>query len=346
MSKIENQKRKPNVILILTDDQGYGDLNFHGNEKLDTPYLNEMKTQAIEFTHFYVSPLCAPTRASVLTGRYHPRTGTLTTEQNLETFKADEVTIAQGLKKYGYKTGCFGKWHNGCFYPHNPKGKGFDEFLGFYGGFTQNYFDPVLFNIGDKQIKTEGFITDVLTEYAIKFIENNQCNPFFCFIPYNACHTPIQCPDRLFNKYKSRGLDDYNAGIYAMLENVDSNIQKIIDKIEDLKINEDTIVIFLSDNGANMLPPFFMRYNARLRGFKGTIHEGGNRVPMFIKWDNHLCKDIEIDKIAAHIDLFPTIFDLCGLDLPKTQELDGRSLVPLLKQKSDEWSDRTLYTHV
>jgi len=344
---LENaQKSPPNIVLILTDDQGYGDLKLHGNENIDTPTMDRFAETGVEFGSFYVSPLCAPTRASLLTGRYHPRTGVLTTEQNFETLNANELTIAQGLKNHGYKTACFGKWHNGCFYPHTPMGMGFDEFLGFYGGFFQNYFDATLINHKNQEIQTEGFITDVLTDYAIDFIQRHKNQCFFCYVPYNACHTPIQCPDELFKKYRKRGFDNYNAGIYAMLENADSNIQRILNALDELGLTSNTIVIFLSDNGANMSPPLFTRFNSGLRGFKGTVHEGGNRVPMFIQWKGHIEPGKKIGHISAHIDIFPTLFELCGLEIPKSLPLDGKSLVPLIRGYGVHWPERALFTHI
>ncbi|GAI49759.1 unnamed protein product, partial [marine sediment metagenome] len=182
-------------------------------------------------------------------------------------------------------------------------------------------------------------------DYALNFISRHKNQPFFCYIPYNACHTPIQCPDELFKKYKKLKLDNYNAGIYAMLENVDYNLGRIKTHLKELDLLDNTIIIFLSDNGANMLPPLFKRYNANLRGWKGTIHEGGNRVPMFMSWSKNLEPGLIINEISAHIDLLPTIFELCKLPIPKTLPLDGKSLIPLLKRKGEEWPERYIFTH-
>jgi arylsulfatase A-like enzyme len=329
----------PNVVLIMTDDQGWGDIHSHGNEKLDTPVLDKLAADGVRFERFYVSPVCAPTRASLLTGRYHLRTGVSWVTRGLETMRSEEVTIAEGLKQAGYATGCFGKWHNGAHYPYHPIGQGFDEFFGFCAGHWNNYFDTHLEDNG-KPVKTRGYITDVLTDAATAFIEKHRERPFFCYIPYNAPHGPFQVPDRYFDKYKKRGLDDRTACIYGMVENIDDNVARILKKLDDLGLTERSIVIFLTDNGANG-----QRYNDGMRGTKGSVHEGGVRVPLFIRWPGHLEPGTTVRQIAAHIDLLPTIMELCGVPMPKTLPLDGVSLVPLLKGQRIDWPDRMIFTH-
>ncbi|GAF95371.1 unnamed protein product, partial [marine sediment metagenome] len=207
---------RPNVLLIMTDDQGWGDVRSHGNDKIDTPVQDALAAQAARFGRFYVSPVCAPTRASLLTGRYHLRTGTAWVTRGLETMRSEEVTLAEILKQAGYATGCFGKWHNGAHYPHHPNGQGFDEFLGFCAGHWNNYFDTRL-EYNSETVTTGGFITDVLTDAAMAFIEKHKDHPFFCYLPYNAPHGPFQVPDRYFDKYKKRGLDDKTAAVYGMV---------------------------------------------------------------------------------------------------------------------------------
>ncbi|HLL95021.1 MAG TPA: sulfatase-like hydrolase/transferase, partial [Spirosoma sp.] len=214
---------RPNVLFILTDDQGWGDLGLHGNPHVETPHLDQLARDGAQFERFFVSPLCAPTRASLLTGRYHLRTGTVSVTGGWERMNADEQTLAEIFKQNGYATGCFGKWHNGEHYPEDPIGQGFDEFLGFCAGHWNNYFDTELQH-NDEMVPTRGFITDVLTDAAIGFIENNKEKPFFCYLPYNAPHSPFQVPDRYFDKCKARGLDDQNACVYGMVENLDDNI--------------------------------------------------------------------------------------------------------------------------
>jgi arylsulfatase A len=328
--------QQPNIVLILTDDQGYGDIHSHGNDEIDTPVLDRFAEQGVRFDRFFVSPLCSPTRAALLTGRYHPRTGVLKPMGNLETMRSEEVTIAEALKEHGYATGCFGKWHNGAYYPNTAQGQGFGEFFGFRGGFFSNYFDPEL-EWNECLVQTKGYITDILAEKAINFIEKHCNRPFFCYVPFNAPHAPMQCPDELFDKYKQRGFDDYDACIYAMCENIDMNVGKILNKLDELSLTENTIVVFMTDNGPNG-----DRYNDGMRGKKGSVHEGGNRVPLFIRWPRHIEPGSVIERIAAHIDVFPTLMELCGLPMPETLPLDGMSLVPLLCNQHQDWPERMI----
>ncbi len=248
------------------------------------------------------------------------------------------MTVAEALKQAGYATGCFGKWHNGAHYPHHPNGQGFDEFLGFCAGHWNNYFDTALERNG-RPIRTKGFITDVLTDAAIEFIEEHRNEPFFCYVPYNAPHGPFQVPDRYFDKYKAQGLGDQLACIYGMCENLDDNIDRILRRLDELNLRDNTIILFLTDNGPNS-----DRFNGGMRGRKGSVDEGGVRVPLFVRWPGHIEPGTEIGRIAAHIDLFPTIMELCGLSMPETLPLDGMSLAPLLTGQDVNWPDRTLFT--
>lgn len=330
----------PNVVLILTDDQGYGDIGIHGNDTIETPVLDNFAKEGVRLDRFFVSPVCAPTRASLLTGRYHLRTGTTWVTDGMEDMRSEEVTLAEMFKQNGYTTGCFGKWHNGAHYPRDPNGQGFDEFIGFKAGHWYNYFDTQLMHNQDT-LQTEGFITDALTDYAINFIEENQSQPFFCYIPYNAPHGPFQVPDQYYDKYKAKGLDDKLATIYGMCENIDDNVGRILKKLEELDINENTIVLFITDNGPNT-----WRYNGGMRGRKAHVHEGGVRVPCFIQWDSHLPKGRVIDQITAHVDILPTLYELCQLEPVKTKPLDGVSLLPLLIGEKDYLEkERTIFTH-
>ncbi len=331
--------QKPNVILIMTDDQGWGDIHSHGNEVIDTPVLDQLAESGARFDRFYVSPVCAPTRASLLTGRYPLRTGVHGVTRTYETMRASEVTLAEVFKRNGYATGCFGKWHNGAHYPEHPNGQGFDEFLGFCAGHWNNYFDSKLDRNG-KMIKTEGYITDVFTDAALEFIESNQNQPFFCYLPYNAPHSPWQVPDEYFQKYKDKGLDDVLACAYGMVENIDDNVGRILNRLDEWELSDNTIVIFLTDNGANT-----DRYDEHMKGRKGSSDEGGVRVPFFIKWPGHIQAGTTVEKISAQIDVLPTLVELCRLDKGRTKPLDGKSLVPLLKGETDEWPNRMLFTY-
>jgi arylsulfatase A-like enzyme len=332
------QDKKPNVIFILTDDQGYGDLSLHGNKNVSTPHLDQLGKESAQFDRFYVSPLCAPTRASFLTGRYHLRTGVSWVSSGYEVMKAEEETIAEVLKNNGYSTGIFGKWHNGQYGGVHPNDQGFDEFFGFIGGHWINYFNTNLEHNGT-MIKTKGYITDILTEKAISFIKENKNKPFFCYLPLNAPHGPYQVADKYYNKYKAKGLDPELSAIYGMVENLDDNIGKLLAKIKEMGLEENTIIVFATDNG-----PQSYRYNANMKGKKGSMDEGGTRVPFFIKWKNKIQPKI-IDQMAAHIDLKPTLLSLLNLKSNSNLLLDGIDISEfILSQKKS--TARTFYNHV
>jgi arylsulfatase A len=332
---------RPNVVLILTDDQGYGDLSLHGNPVLETPHLDRLGRESVRLDNFHVSSVCAPTRASLLTGRYTLRTGTHGVTHNREVFRAREVTIAEALRGAGWRTGFFGKWHNGEQYPHTPTGQGFDEFLGFTNGHINAYFDAVLLR-GAKPEPTRGFITDVLTDAAIEFIERRAGEPFFCHLSYNAPHSPYQVPDREFDKYKARGLDDTLAAFYGLCENVDANVGRLLRRLEELGLAGNTVVVFLTDNGGTAGVKHF---NAGMRGGKTSVHEGGARVPCFLRWPAAGWQSRALPQLAAHLDLYPTLLDLCGVIPPTGPPIDGRSLRPLLEGRVDDWPERTLFFH-
>lgn len=333
------ESKKPNVLLIMADDMGWGDLRSHGNEKIDTPVLDRLAASGARFDRFYVSPVCAPTRASLLTGRYHLRTYVSGVTGGRETMQADEVTLAEAMRQVGYRTGLFGKWHNGAHYPMDPNGQGFDEFLGFCAGHWNNYFDTTL-QKNQRRVATKGYISDVLTDAALEFIDRNRTEPFLCYVPFNAPHSPFQVPDRYFDKYKQRGLDDKTASIYGMVENLDDNIGRLLKKLDDLKLAENTVVLFLTDNGPNS-----DRFNGGMRGSKGAVHEGGVRVPLFVRYPGRIKPGTVVHETAAHIDLYPTLNELCGITPRGSLPIDGTSLVPLLEGKTQGWPDRLLFTH-
>ena len=337
----ETVESHPNVVLILSDDQGWGDLSLHGNPWIETPNLDGLAKRGVRLTNFYVSPLCAPTRASILTGRYSLRTGVVSVSKGMENMNTEENTLAELFKANGYQTGIFGKWHNGQHYPNRPNDQGFDEFLGFCAGHWSNYFDTELDHNG-KAIKTKGYITDVLTDAALKFIETNKEKPFFCYIPYNAPHSPHQVPDRYFDKYKAKGLSDEVASIYGMVDNMDENIGRILDNLKKSNLDKNTIVIFLSDNGPNGT-----RYNGHLKGVKGSVHEGGVKVPFFIEWKDIVPSGKVVRTPAAHIDIYPTLVDLCNLKPISGKPIDGISLASLILQNEEQKkSERNLFAHV
>lgn len=336
VSNMEEASKPPNIILILTDDQGYGDLSFHGNDTLSTPNLEKFKKEAIEFTRFYVSPVCAPTRASLLTGRYHLATGASWVTHREEVMRKEEVTIAEILKDNGYRTGLFGKWHNGKQYPHDPNGQGFQTFFGFTEGHLNNYFDTNL-QYNQKTTSTKGYVPNLITDSAIAFIEKS--TPFFCMLSFNTPHSPFQLPDAYYHKYKKMGLSDKLASVYGMVENIDDNIGRVVSALEKADKSKETIIIFMSDNGPNGY-----RFNSNLKGIKSHVDEGGLRVPFLIKYPALIKESGEISSMAAHIDLFPTLLDIVGVALPDSLEIHGKSLINVLKGSLADTS-RFFFTH-
>ncbi|GAB3011795.1 sulfatase-like hydrolase/transferase [Spirosoma pulveris] len=331
---------RPNVLFILTDDQGWGDLSLHGNRFVETPNLDRLARSGAQFEHFFVSPLCAPTRASLLTGRYHLRTGTVSVSQGWERMRGAELTLAEVFRQNGYATGCFGKWHNGEHAPEDPNSQGFDEFLGFCAGHWNNYFDTDL-QCNDRMVSTKGYITDVLTDAALNFMRQHKTTPFFCYVPFNAPHSPHQVADRYFDKYKAKGLDDEQASIYGMVENIDDNVARLLAGLDQLNLAQNTIVVFATDNGPNG-----HRFNGEMKGIKGSVDEGGVRVPLFVRWPGKIRPQTRIRPNTAHIDLLPTLVGLCGLRFRPANPIDGRSLAALLLGRTDTLPDRLLFTHV
>ena len=253
--------------------------------------------------------------------------------------RADEITVAELLRDAGYATGAFGKWHNGSQYPHHPNGQGFDEFLGFCAGHWNNYFDTTLDHNGS-MVPSKGFMIDTLTDAALAFIESNKDRPFFCYLPYNTPHSPWQVPERYWKKYRAKGIDDPSlACAYAMCENIDDNMGRLLAKLDELKIADDTIFIFLTDNGPNT-----SRYNAGMKGRKGSAHEGGVRVPCFMRYPRRIKPGTVVKPITAHIDLLPTLMEYCGVKGYQTKPLDGRSLAPIIDGNAAAWPSRMLFT--
>ncbi|MFR9515341.1 MAG: arylsulfatase, partial [Rikenellaceae bacterium] len=338
------QAVEPNVLLILTDDQGWGDFGFNGNEIINTPVLDSLSQKAAHFTNFHVSPLSASTRAGILTGRDHLRTGAMSVTRASENMDPREQTIAEVLQANGYSTGCFGKWHNGAHYPQDPNGQGFDEFVGFCSGHLTNYFDSRLQH-NQKFFNAEGYITDVLTDEAIRFMNQSveSGNPFFCYVPYNAPHAPYQVPDEYYDKYSY--LEGEHSGetiaTYAMCENLDFNIGRLLQYVSDNNLDENTLIIFLSDNG-----PHGVRYNGGMRGVKGHPYEGGFKVPCLVYWKGRI-ESVELPQGASYVDLMPTILDLCGVEYQgvDSRKLSGISLKGLLTGEQSQLDERYLFTH-
>ncbi|NUQ62688.1 MAG: arylsulfatase [Pirellulales bacterium] len=336
----ETEKR-PNVLLIVTDDQGYGDFSLHGNPYLQTPRVDKLARAGVQFERFYVNSFCAPTRAALLTGRYPLRCGVWGVTHSKETMRSEEVTLAEAFRAAGYRTACIGKWHNGEQYPYTPPGQGFDAFFGFHNGHINNYFDTELIR-GAQPGPTRGYITDVLTDEATRFLRANRDAPFFCYVAYNAPHSPYQVPDRFFDRFKASGLDDAVAAFYGMCENIDDNVGRLLDTLDELGLADDTIVVFLTDNGGTAGVKLF---NAGMRGGKTSVHEGGCRVPLVVCWPKGLTQPRTVRQIASHIDLYPTLLDLCRTPAPAGPPIDGISLRPLLEGRESGWPERALFTH-
>lgn len=341
-----SQVSQPNVVLVLTDDQGYGDLGVTGNPVIRTPNIDQLFDQGVQFERFYVSPVCSPTRASLLSGKSSLATGVFHVTRGGEKMHPEMTTLPEYLKPAGYVSGLFGKWHNGLQYPHNPLGQGFDEFYGFSDGHKTRYFDDVLQH-NNETVPFEGYIADRLTDKAIEFITENQHQPFFTMLSYNTPHGPFIAPKAYFERYKKLGLSDLDASIYGMVENIDDNVARVLTTLKSLSLAENTIVIYLSDNGA-AFPKGISRYNAGLKGQKGRVDEGGVRTPFIIKWPTKLAKGRKVSQIAQHIDLVPTLLDAAGIDYdPKW--FHGKSLMPLIAKEpladSKQWPERTLFTH-
>ncbi|MEX2176829.1 MAG: arylsulfatase [Pirellulaceae bacterium] len=334
---------RPNVLLIITDDQGYGDFSLHGNPTLQTPRLDALGHESVRFDRFFVNSFCAPTRAALLTGRYPLRCGVWGVTHGKETMRTQEQTLAELLAAAGYRTGCFGKWHNGEQWPYTPPAQGFDEFFGFPNGHWNNYFDSDLLR-GAKFEPTKGYITDVLTDEAIRFMSDQVSSkkPFFCYVAYNAPHSPFQAPDKHFDKFKRQGLDDTLAAYYGMCASVDENVGRLLDELDRRKLAENTIVVFLTDNGGTA---GVQHFNAGMRGGKTSLHEGGTRVPLFVRWPAERIEPKVVPQIAAHIDIVPTLLDLCGVAPPAEIDFDGQSLRPLLETAAADWPQRTLFAH-
>ncbi|TLV03943.1 sulfatase-like hydrolase/transferase [Dyadobacter luticola] len=333
--KTTSQSRKPNIVFILSDDQGWGDLSINGNTNIRTPNIDRIGKEGARFARFYVAPLCAPTRAGLLTGRYHYRAGVSGVSNSKEFMNLNEVTLADLFKKAGYATGAFGKWHNGSQYPYHPNGRGFDEFYGFLSGHYANYFNTMLDHNGEPE-RSKGYITDDLTDKALAFIEKNKSQPFVCYVPFNAPHSPFQVPDKYYDRVKARGItmktnsknpEDLEVTIsaLAMCENIDDNVGRILSKLEELKLTDNTILIYMSDNGPNS-----WRWNGDMKGRKGVADEGGVRVPFLIRWPGKIQPGKIVEGNAAYIDILPTLTDLAGVSAKGTKPLDGISLKPAL----------------
>ncbi len=364
---------KPNIILVITDDQGYGPIGRHGHPWISTPNLDKLHDTSVRFTRFLVSPTCAPTRSALMTGRHPMQNGVTHTILERERMTLDATTLPQVLKTANYTSGIFGKWHLGDEDEYQPQNRGFDEaFIHGAGGIGQayscscadapgnKYFNPTLRHNG-KFVKTEGYCTNLFFNAALGWIKDvkDKDAPFFAYITTNAPHGPFIAPPANTKRFTDLGFSAKTAGFYGMIENIDENIGLMLQKLDEWKLFEDTVVIFMSDNGMtgggsgrmgrklgttpdgrDLFP-----YNAEMKGLKGSAEEGGVRVPFFVRWDNHIRPGRDINLIAAHLDIMPTLAGLAGARIPQDQ-VAGRSLLPLIQDEGTvRWSDRMLFTH-
>ena len=338
---------KPNIVVVLTDDQGWGDLSLHGNKNLSTPNIDRLANEGAQFDRFYVCPVCSPTRAEFLTGRYHQRGGVYSTSAGGERLDLDEHTIADTFQAAGYATGAFGKWHNGMQYPYHPNGRGFDEYYGFCSGHWAHYFSPMLEHNG-AIVKGEGFVVDDFTNKAMAFIESNAKagKPFFAYLPYNTPYSPMQVPEKYWERHADNELAQratrpdkesvsHTRAALAMCENIDWNVGRLLKKLDELVIAENTIVVFFHDNGPNG-----WRWNGGMRGRKGSTDEGGVRSPLFVRWKGKIASGTMVKPLGAAIDLLPTLADLAGVEVKAERPLDGKSLKPLLLGNAADWGER------
>jgi len=341
---------RPNIVIILVDDQGWGDLGATGNTTVRTPAIDSLARDGVTLDRFYVCPVCSPTRAEMLTGRYHPRTGVRGVSTGQERLDTDEATLADAFKAAGYATGAFGKWHNGSQWPYHPNARGFDEYYGFTSGHWGEYFDAPMDHNG-KPVRGRGFTVDDFTDHGMAFIETNRNRPFLCYLAYNTPHSPFIVPGPYWDRYKDRpvaqrGPDgdretvDVTRATLAMAENIDWNVGRLLAHLDRLGLRETTLVLYFSDNGPNS-----SRWNGGMKGRKGSTDEGGVRSACFLRWPGRIPAGSVVREIAGAIDLLPTFTALAGVPRAGTKPLDGADLSPLLLGTAKDWPDRAIVSH-
>jgi arylsulfatase A-like enzyme len=340
---------QPNLVIFLADDAGWGDYSHSGNTQVATPHIDSIAKTGVSLDRFFVCPVCSPTRAEFLTGRYHPRTGVRGVSTGQERLDLDEKTLADALKAAGYATGAFGKWHNGSQWPYHPMARGFDTYFGHTSGHWGEYFDAPLEDEG-RMIKTEGYIVDVCTDKALGFIDKNKDKPFFCYVAFTTPHSPWVAPEEDWNRFKTKAItrratlaaqevDDETRCALAMMENQDMNVGRILTKLKELDLEDNTIVLYFSDNGPNSF-----RWTGGMKGKKGQTDEGGIRSVCYLKWPAKLPAGHTVPQIAGAIDLLPTLTALTGVPRVGDKPLDGRDLTPLLLKAETTWPDRMIFS--
>ena len=348
--------RRPNIVFVMTDDQGLGDMAWTGHPNIRTPNLDALRKQSLWLSEFHVSPTCAPTRCALMTGRHEFFSGVTHTIFERERMSLKAFTLPQALKSAGYATGIFGKWHLGDEEPYQPGRRGFDEvcihggggigqtYPGSCGDVPNNsYFDPVIRHNGTFE-RTKGFCTDVFFDRALQWVDvrRKTGEPFFCYLTPNAPHGPFLAPDKWKKRYVEQGLDDDGASFCGMVENIDWNVGRLLAKLDEWNLSENTLVIFLGDNGTCQRRLF----DGGMRGAKGTPYQGGTRVGLLARWRGVIPEGTTCPALTAHIDLFPTFCALAGAQPPAGKKFDGRSLLPLLQNQQAPWESRMVFEHV
>ncbi|MDF1574177.1 MAG: arylsulfatase [Bacteroidales bacterium] len=344
-----HEAEQPNVIVILSDDQGWGDLSVQGNTNISTPNIDGLARAGASLENFYVCAVCSPTRAELLTGRYHFRGGVYSTGGGGERLDMDETTMAEVFRQAGYRTAAYGKGHNGMQYPYHPNGRGFEDYYGFCSGHWGNYYSPMLEHNG-KIVKGEGFIIDDFTNHGLDFMEEHAGEPFFLYLPFNTPHTPFQAPEEYWDRYRNKEItmlsdhedEDMNEtrAALAMCENIDWNVGRIVEKTRELGIEDNTIIIYFSDNGPNT-----WRWNGGMKGKKGSVDEGGVRSPMFIKWPGKIEAGKKVETLASVTDLLPTLSELCGIPCETMHPLDGTRVTNSILKDDSGPEDRYLLNY-
>lgn len=348
----------PNVVVVITDDQGYGDIGFHGNTEIHTPTIDSLAKASLRFTNFHVEPTCAETRAALMTGQFPLRNGVWHTIMGRSILRKSAITLPELFQQAGYRTGLFGKWHLGDNYPYRPQDRGFEQTLHLGGGgisqlpdvWGNDYFNDVYW-AGNRLQPVQGYCTDVFFNAAKEFIKANtqstRKKPFFCYVATNAPHSPYNVPDSYRRMYLEKGIEQPRANFYGMITNIDDNLAQLLAVLEQTGVADDTIVIFMTDNGsaAGFTPAKQGKpaagFNAGMRAQKGSQYDGGHRAPCFIRYPNELPADRDFSGLCAHVDLLPTLAHLCRLDTSSITPLDGRDLVEYVNGKKP-WTDRTL----
>ena len=353
--------RRPNVILVITDDQGYGDLGCTGNPWLKTPNIDAFHDRSVRLTNFHVSPLCTPTRGALMTGRNPLRNGAWATTWGRSLLGINELTLAQAFAANGYRTGMFGKWHLGDNYPFRPQDRGFDTVVAHRGGgvgqtpdfWGNDYFDDTYFHNGEP-VPHSGYCTDVWFSEALRFIEAVGHDPFFCYVSTNAPHAPYLVDERYADPYRGEP-EIHEPPFYGMIANIDENFGRLVAALRTRDLERQTILVFMTDNGSSAGcrldagQRLISGYNAGMRGMKGSYYEGGHRVPFFMSWpDGGVGGGNDRTELLAHVDVFPTLVDLCGLSVPDLPRLDGTSFAHLIvpdaaARKADPFGDRPVF---